>query len=72
MKVLKPKGYRLLRKNEIVRKTDRRIVAGKEPVGSLRVKDTISVTSLIPAFVGQRPGNNSLTGYPRLFIRKIK
>lgn len=72
MKVLKPKGYRLLRKNEIVRKTDRRILASFEPNGSTRLRDTASMKSYLMVFAGSKPGYNTTTGHPRLFIRKVK
>jgi hypothetical protein len=72
VKISVPKGYRLLRKNEIVRKTDRRICAQFEPNGSDKLFNTVSPKSLLRVFVGEKPGINSFTGHPRLFIRKVK
>lgn len=71
-KVQVPKGYRLLRANEIVRETDRRILAGFEPFGTSRLEDTVNQSAYLQVFVGGKPGVNMSTRHPRLFIRKVK
>lgn len=70
MKVKTPKGWRLLRWNQIVREADRRICASFEPGGSSRLKDTMPAK--MSGCLNERPGINGIFGDRRLFIRRIK